>query len=45
MTNSDIFVIKVTNLLLGIEDSLFDRSILNKMRFVREYLARKPKYN
>lgn len=45
MVDTDLFVIKVTNLLIGMEDSVFDRSMLNKMRFNREYLERKPKYN
>lgn len=35
MVDTDVFVIKITNLLIGIEDSVFDRSMLNKMRFER----------
>jgi hypothetical protein len=38
MIDTDIFMIKINNLLIGIEDSVFDRSMLNRMRFYREYL-------
>lgn len=45
MIDTDVYMIKITKLLVGIEDSVFDRSMLNRMRFNREYLERKPKYN
>lgn len=45
MIDPDVFMIKVTNLVIGMEDTVFDRSMLNRMRFGREYLERKPKYN
>lgn len=45
MIDPDVYTLKVSNLCIGIEDSVFDRSMLNRMRFSREYLKKNPKYN
>ena len=42
MYDPDVYIIKVSNLTIGIQDNFFDRSMLNKMRFGREYLSRMP---
>lgn len=45
MIDTNIFVMKITDLLIGIKDTVLDSFMLNRMRFEREYLSRKPKYN
>lgn len=42
MLDPEIYVLKVSNLVIGIEDTFYDRAMLNRMRFGREYLSRLP---
>ena len=45
MYDPDFYELKISNLLIGIEDTFYDRAMLNKMRFGREYLSRIPLLN
>lgn len=45
MSNTDYNLIKVTNILVGIEDGILNRSMLNRSRFYREYYRFSKNYN